>query len=99
MFGAFLEVIKRRIEDFSEKSTLKSQIEPPKVKLIFLPKIPINEILSKIDDHVIAVDKVKLLQVRLSYVDYVVSQMIIIMLGKARLPIIPNAFDSKEYVY
>lgn len=63
MFGAFLEIIKQRIEEFGDKSSLRSQNEPVKVKIIFLPKIPINEILPKVDDHIAALEKVKLLQV------------------------------------
>lgn len=64
LFGAFLEVIKRRIEDFSEKTTVKSQNQESRIRLVFLPKIPINEVLSEVDDHITALDKVKLLQVR-----------------------------------
>lgn len=63
LFGAFLEIVKHRIESLNEKSTLKSQNQESKIKLVFLPKIPINEILSKVDDHITALDNVKLLQV------------------------------------
>lgn len=63
IFGAFLELVKRRIEEFSDKSTVKTQKQESKNKLVFLPKIPINEVLSKVDDHITALDKVKLLQV------------------------------------
>ncbi|KAG4078630.1 hypothetical protein HA402_015220 [Bradysia odoriphaga] len=65
LFGAFLDVIKCRIEEHTNKSTAKSQNQATKLKLVFLPKIPINEILSKIDDHTNALGKVKLLQDKL----------------------------------
>lgn len=62
LFGAFLEFIKSRIEN--GKLTNNTQTQESKVKIVFLPKIPINEILSKIDDHANALGKFKSLEVR-----------------------------------